>query len=363
MSITTHDKYKRLDSDFYLYTTAMNNELNEKNYLLSPKGLLVQTGRAKAMAYEYDRLAVPPFRRLLRLKEHDRYIFGNSRVQIELSLADYGYACAVCASVADMENRTEKTTVLTAPLSPGGLELQATPDWGDVIFRAGGDASIDFSKSTGRRYIRGRIERFDDVRSLYVNVVLDEPQSEQFCTAEGRAEDPECFRLCHKIMNMTASGTAVYGADTYTLSSADSIGCLDWERAVFPSGAKYSWYCAQGCFNDVPFSFSLSSQGELLEPCCNAVIYDGTVYDPGAVRVYQKHDNHEGELDVRSSNGRLELSFTPIVSRNATTELLRLPIAGSSLTYGLWNGRIKVGSKVIILRDVMGFAEKGGFRW
>ncbi len=342
----------------------MNNEPREKSYLLSPKGLLIQSGRAREMAYEYDRLAVPAFRRFFRLKERDRYIFGNSQVRIEISLADYGYAGVVCASVVNLETKTEKTTVLTTPLSLGCLELQSSPDRGDVIFRAGNVASIDFSKSTGKRYIRGRIERFDDVRSLYINVILEEPESEQFCAAEGRSGEPECFRLTHRAMNMTASGTVVYGADTYTLSAADSLGCLDWERAVLSPKGESSWFSAQGVSDSIPFSFSFSGQKDLLRPDVNAVIYDGTVYNPGDIKVYQGRDKHEGELTLHGTNGRLELKFTPIIDREAIPEILRIPFAHSKLTYGTWNGKIKVGSsKSIDVRDVIGFAEMNSFRW
>jgi len=343
----------------------MNNEQREKSYLLSPKGLLLQSGRAREMAYEYDRLAVPPIRRFLRLKEHDRYIFGNSRVQIELSLADYGYAGVVCASVVNLENHTEKTTVLTTPLSLGRLELKSSPDRGDVIFRGGNEASMDFSRSTGKRYIRGRVERFDDVRSLYINITLEDPVSEEFCSAEGRVGEPECFRLCHKVMNMTASGTVVYGADTFTLSAADSIGCLDWERAVLTQKGEYSWYCAQGATPDgTPFSFTFSSQKDVLRPDVNAVIYDGTVYNPGEIKVYQGKDKHEGELNVRSATGKLELSFTPIITRQALPQFLNFPFACSDLTYGTWNGKIKIGSsKTVEVKNVLGFSEMGSFRW
>jgi len=341
-----------------------NSEQKAKSYLLTQTGLLMQSGRAKEMLYEYDRLAVPPVRRFLRLKERDRYIFGNSQVQIELSLADYGYAGVVCASVVNLETGSEKTTVLTTPLTLGSLELKASPNWGDVIFRAKGEASFDFGKSTGKRHIRGRVERFDDVRSLYVNIVLEEPQSEQFCCAEGQIAQPECFCLSHKIMNMTASGTVVYGADTYSLQAEDSFACLDWERAVMPKYGESSWCCAQGMSDGVPAAFSFSGQKDLLRPNVNAVFYDGEVYDPGEIKIYPGQDKHEGELTLKSVSGKLELTFKPLVTRYAEPKLLWIPFAHSELTYGVWNGRIKLGrNKSVEIKDMTGFAENASFRW
>ena len=156
----------------------MNNNIAEKDFLLSPKRLLVQSaGLSQEMIYDYDRNAVPPLRRFARLKEHDRYIFGNSSVLVELELCESGYAGILTASVINLDTGFAKTTVLTTPLSFGKIELPESPLRGDVIFRAGGEASLDFSISTDKRYVRARIERFDDVRSLYVNITLEEPVS------------------------------------------------------------------------------------------------------------------------------------------------------------------------------------------
>lgn len=341
-----------------------NNDQREKSYLLSHTGLLIQSGRAKEMAFEYDRRAVPSVRRFLRLKEHDRYLFGDDKVRVEIMLADYGYAGVVLASVVDFEKHTEKTTVLTTPLSLGSLELPATPEWGDVIFRSGA-ASIDFSRSTGKRYIRGRIERFDDVRSLYVNVVLEQRGWDEFCSAQGRIGEPECFRLEHKIMDMNASGTVVYGADTYNLLASDSFACLDWQRAVLAPKGESCWFSAQGLSSDqTPFAFSFSGQRDMLCPDVNTVIYDGTAYNPGDIKIYQGKEKNEGKTILRSTNGRLELTFTPVTARRAQPGFWKLGFAHSELTYGRWNGRIKVGSnKQIDVKNVLGIAENQSFRW
>lgn len=341
----------------------MNNNSSEKNYLLSPKGLLIQSGRSRQMIYEYDRLAIPPLRRLMRLKERDRYIFGNSKVQIMLSLADYGYIGMVTSAVFNLEERTKKTTVNIIPLSFGITDLPASPEWGDVILRSGGEGSLDFSKASGKRYIRGRIERFDDVRSLYVNMTAEEPETDAVCSVIGNSAEPESFRMTYKKMAMPVSGSVVYGADTFNLSAEDSFCTLDWERSVLSKGTSSRWLMGQGALEEggtVAFSFSVCPSSKKLTD--NAVFVNGELYDTGEVRL-SRNDN-DGTFRLHSPANRIDLIFRPALSCKADAELMRFSLYESELTCGEWNGTIKLGSgKVVEVRNVIGFAEKNHFRW
>lgn len=339
----------------------MNNN-SEKNFLLSPKGLLIQSGRTKQMVYEYDRLAIPPLRRLTRLKERDRYVFGNSRVQVIISLADYGYIGMVTTSVFNLEERTKKTTVNIIPLSFGITDLPASPEWGDVVLRSG-EASLDFSKASGKRYIRGRVERFDDVRSLYVNMTAEETQSDAVCSVVGNSAEPETFRMTYKKMAMPASGTVVYGADTFNLSAENCFCTLDWERSVLSKGTSSRWMMGQGAIEEggtVAFSFSACPSSKKLTD--NAVFINGELYDPGDIKL-TRNDN-DGTLRLHSPANRIDLVFTPLLSGRADAEFMRFSLYESELTCGEWNGTIKLGTgKAIEINHVIGFAEKNHFRW
>ena len=340
----------------------MNNNSVEKNFLLSPKGLLIQSGRTKQMVYEYDRLAIPPLRRLMRLKERDRYIFGNSKVQIIMSIADYGYIGMVTSAVFNLEERTKKITVNLIPLSLGQTDLPASPEWGDIVFRSG-EASFDFSKASGKRYIRGRVERFDDVRSLYVNMTAEEPEADAVCSVIGNSAEPESFRMTYKKMAMPVSGSVVYGADTFNLSAEDSFCSLDWERSVLSKGVSCRWMMGQGAIEEggtVGFSFSTCPSSK--RPADNAVFINGELYDPGEVRI-TRNDN-DGTFRVHSPANRIDLIFTPLLSGRADAELMRFSLYESELTCGEWNGSIKLGSgKALEISHVIGFSEKNHFRW
>ena len=344
----------------------MNNEnIAEKNYLLSPKGLLIQpTGRSREMIYDYDRRAVPPMRRLTQLKEHDRYIVCNSHVMVELELAELGYAGALTASVVDLDTGTAHTAVLTNPLSFGTIELPPSPLRGDVIFRAGEEASADFSISTDKRYVRARIDRFDDVRSLYVNVTLEQPLTDAFCSLDSFTNEPECFRMGHRILSMPASGSVVYGADKFAFSAADSFGCLEWERAVLPRGSECCWYFMQGAVDGAPVTLTFASHSDFQRPDINAVAAGGTLFDPGEVRVIRSRDDEDDSVRLRSENGRIDLEFTPAASTVIIPAALKFALGRGERVFGTWSGVIRPGNgKPAEIEKMAGFIEKRRYRW
>ncbi len=342
-----------------------NNEIAEKNYLLSPKGLLIQpSARSRMMIYDYDRNAVPLPRRLFKLKERDRYVFGNSRVLVELELAELGYAGTLSASVFDFETGFSHSAVLTTPFSFGKIELPASPIRGDVNFRAGEEASLDFSISTNKRYIRARIEHFNEVRSLYVNITLEQPQSEALCSLDSFQNEPECFRMGYKSVCLPASGSVVYGADTYTFSSSDSFGCQDWERSVLPLSSECGWYFMEGTVDDTPLALSFASHSDLQKPDINAVIYGGVLYDPGDVRVISSRDSDDESIRLRSENSRVDVVFTPIASTRLCPKTMRIRLGSGSRVFGVWNGTVRLGNgKPLEVSDMPGFIEKTAYRW
>lgn len=341
------------------------NNIAEKNFLLSPKGLLIQpAGLSQGMIYDYDRNAVPPLRRFARLKEHDRYIFGNSSVLVELELCESGYAGILTASVVNLDSGFAKTTVLTSPLSFGKIELPESPLRGDVIFRAGEEASLDFSISTGKRYVRARIDRFDDVRSLYVNITLEESKADSCCSLSSFSSDPECFSLNCRRVCLPASGSVVYGADTFNFSPADSFGCLDWERAVLPKSPSCCWYFMQGSAEGVPLSLSFSSVSDEQRPDVNGVIYDGVLYDPGDVRLIIGSDSEDGSLRLRSVNSRVDVVFTPAASSFCEPKAARFSLGTSERIFGRWSGTVRLGNgKPVEVSEMAGFIEKRRYRW
>ena len=341
------------------------NNIAEKDFLLSPKGLLIQpAGLSQEMIYDYDRNAVPAMRRFARLKEHDRYIFGNFSVLVELELCESGYAGILTASVINLETGSAKTTVLTTPLSFGKIELPESPLKGDVIFRAGEEASLDFSISTGKRYVRARIDRFDDVRSLYVNITLEQSASDSLCSLASFGSEPECFSLNCRRVCLPASGSVVYGADTFSFSPDDSFGCLDWERAVLPKSPSCCWYFTQGRVDGVPLALSFSSASDDQRPDINGVIYDGVLYDPGDVRLIIGSDSEDGSFRLRSVNSRVDIAFTPAASSFCEPKAARFSLGTSERIFGRWSGTVRLGNgKPLEVNGLPGFVEKRRYRW
>lgn len=315
-------------------------EIIESGELLGPSGQPLHKGWSRSMLLSYHRSEVPAWRRLFRLKEWDTCVFGNDDLQVCITIADCGYAGAVTVSVVSLLRRTEMTRTVILPLTFGGMEMTETPDYGDIIFRGKG-LSLDLARSPGKRYIRFRMEHFDDVKPLYVNVNLTQSEGDSLCTAAAYPETAGGFCLSQRLLAMPASGVVVYGADRFELESG-CMGSYYWGRGVLPRSTSRQWL--MGCGNIAGRRIGICVGDDAGFVCVDG---KGTRFAPTSIRGIQGlRESNDPSMPVvlRSTDDALNLTLEGAVRCSQSRGLPLLVSVERGLTFGRCSGSVLLDS-------------------
>ena len=157
---------------------------------------------------------------------------------------------------------------------------------------------------------------------------------------------------------MRASGTVTYKGKTYTLNSDVDFAGLDWGRGVWTKDNYWYWGSGSGQINGVPFGFNLGyGFGNTTAASENVIFYDGKANKFDDV-VFNISDNYTDPWTIKSSDGRFDMDFTPIIDRNALIDV-KVIVTDQHQVFGKMNGTAVLddGTK-IELRDFICFAEK-----
>lgn len=219
----------------------MMKEIKTGGELLDGTGMLLHKGWARSPLLDYRRELVPVWRRLLRLREWEICTAGDEHVQLAVTVADLGFSGVVSINVADLDRGAVHTFRRVIPLTFGDMELPGMGG-GDVMIREK-DLAVDLTRSPGRRFVRIRCERFDDVKSLYVSLELACTGGDSLCTAIAYPETAGGFCYTDRILAMPAAGTIVYGADRWELTAFSPTDAADGVV-----GGTGGWGCCyRGC--------------------------------------------------------------------------------------------------------------------
>ena len=317
----------------------MMKEITEGGELLDGKGLVRQKGWSKRALLDYSREDVPAWRRLFRLKEWDTCVVGDDSVRLMITIADGGYAGVVSATVVDLERGTEHTCNRLIPFTFGSMELPRSLDGGDIMFRAKG-VSLDISRSPGRRYVRFRMEDFDDVRPLYVNISMEQQQGDDLYTSVGYPEMVGGFCITCRRQAMPAEGTVVYGADRYELSQGESFADIYWGRGVLPRRSARVWMMASGLVDGRRVSICTGEDAGF-------VCVDGTGSRIETVSVQGLSNMREkGDIALpigfRGADHSMELSLEGTQCHRDNRQLFSLIGIERRLVFGVCSGKVRL---------------------
>lgn len=309
----------------------------------------ITCGWARSEMLTFNHYDLPPFTTIMRLRERESIVFGSERVLLSVSVQDYGFCGAVCVTVIDFAERRERSTTKILPFSMGHLELPKTAESGDVLYRSD-DLSLDFLRAPGKRYIRLRVDHFDDVRQLYANVVLEDAPGDAAFSIAPLGKKSKRFLLRHGMYSFAASGQIVLGADVYELLPEETTGWLERERSDGGSMTKHSRLTVSGRCGEETFALCVSDGGVFAAE--NTVIIGGR-----AQRLENaKLEREDGVWYVSTPDGRMQL-YVPVVG----SRLERMSMFGLSSErqreYGLAFGEMTVCGERRVLTDALGCGE------
>ncbi len=289
-------------------------EITREGSLPDSRFIPMKCCRASREILTYNRHNITPPMTLKKLRGRDCMVMGNSQITLSISVLDYGFCGAVCITLVDNPENRERSQTKLYPFTLGNVGLPVSSQTDDLMYRSEG-VSIDFLRAPGKWYVRAYFERFDDVRSLYVNVAVEDMRSESAFSAVPAGKKGKNFLLRSGMYAMPATGKIVLGADVYELAAESSIGWLERERSDTGKIDEHSRLSVSGFCGDKRFGLCASDGGVFATE--NALVFDGRTYRPDDMTIQRE----EGIWNISTPDGHIQLYLPVIAGR---TECIKL---------------------------------------
>ena len=330
--------------------TAVITEITREGSLPDSRLLPMKCSRASREMLTYNRHNINPPMTLLKLRGRDSLVIGSNRITLSISVLDYGFCGAVSVTLVDNPENRERSQTKLYPFTLGSVGLPVSSQTDDLMFRSEG-VSIDFLRAPGKWYVRAYFERFDDVRSLYVNASVDDMGSESAFSAVPVGKKGKNFLLRSGMYAMPSSGKVVLGADVYELSTESAIGWLERERSDTGKIAEHSRLSVSGFCGDIRFGLCVSDSGVFRTE--NALIFNDKTYRPEDMTIQRE----EGTWYVSTPDEHIQLYLTVNAERTECIKLGKLR-AERHREYGQCLGELHMFGQRHVVSFAMGCGER-----
>ncbi len=341
----------------------MEHEVTSKQLLLDNSGHIQEPGWARTPVWSYNRenIKAPWFRR----KEWDYYLFTTDTFAVAFTISDLGYIGLLSVSYIDLVNAVEHTESELIMLPRGkkfGLGSSVADAHASCKTKR---LEMSFDNTASGRHIKCIFKDFNkaDGTSFKADLSIKKPDMEAIYIATPWKEKPTAFYYNCKMNCLTAEGTIEYGNIKHTVTHETCSGVLDWGRGVWTYDNTWFWGTGSGFIKGEPFGINLgygfSDRSSASE---NGIYYKGRIHKledvtfdipttPDGKRDYLK------EWTVNSSDGRLKLTFTPILDRNAFMDF-KVIISDQHRVFGRLNGSfVTDGEEPVEIKDFVSALE------
>lgn len=343
-----------------------NHEITSVHPLLDERGILAEAGYSKRELLTYNRFAIKanPW----RIKEWDYYLISNNEFAVALTIADNSYMGLISASLLDFKKPSQLTTSIMT-LAPGGkMKLPSSSKSGDAVFR-NKRVKAEFYNDGSKRQLNFKMKKFHQTDDLFVELELFDEPEESMVIATPFKEDKKAFYYNQKINPIRAKGKVLFAGHEYLFDPADSFAVLDWGRGVWTYKNTWYWGSASGLIDGVPFGFNIGyGFGDTTAATENMLFYQGRAHklDDVNFQIPINKENSEEYMKpwtFHSSDGRFEMTFHPIIDRYAYSSVLFIS-SNQHQVFGRFSGKVILDDgKEIIVKDLLGFAEKVSNKW
>jgi hypothetical protein len=344
----------------------MQTELTQPGPLLQPDGRLAQIGWSRQPLLDCNLesarfYALRPLQHF-RIKRWDYYAVFTPRRFFSATIADLGYAGNIFVYTLDFETGDLHEEGLVIPLGKG-IELPRNSTEGDSHFEDK-RVSLDFSLHTDHRHLSVSWPDFHQGRGITAEIDLGTPpgyESMVIVIPIGKKR----FYYNRKINCLPANGTLQYGDIHEELKPDESLGSLDWGRGVWEYQSFWNWASASGFLPDgrtLGLNLGLGF-GDLSAATENTFILDNRIHKLDQVKFDYISGDYMHPWHFSDNQGRLDLTFTPFKDRLAQTNLGVITSAVHQM-FGRYNGHATTeAGDVILIKDLIGFAEEHHAKW
>ncbi|CAA0094868.1 Uncharacterised protein [Halioglobus japonicus] len=340
----------------------MQNRITQRGDLLDENGVLKHAGWAKSLLLDYDRAAIRASK--FKIKEWDYYCILTERHGVAFTIADNSYMSLIAVTVFDFDNAREISNSVMLPFTMGSLHMPSSSESGDILFE-NKKVSLKFLRQKESRKIEIDYVDFCDKKRLTGSIVLQQPDAlESMVIATPFPKNKLAFYYNQKINCMPAQGELRFGDKTLSFSPDTSFAVLDWGRGVWTYSNTWYWGSASGEINGKSFGFNIGyGFGDTSKASENMLFHEGKAHKIDRVEFHIPEDDFLKPWKFSSNDARFEMDFTPIIDRHSNANLVLIKSTQHQV-FGRFSGRAQLDSgEDIIVKDLLGFAEKVYNRW
>ena len=346
----------------------MQNEITTPKELLDVRGHITEEGYARLPHWRYRRRAVKaPW---WRVKEWDYYAVINqeSGFGVTITTSDLGYAGLFALCLLDLkEGRWEQVDTLTV-MPAGRTGFAETADEDNRILFRDKKLLLDLQRQGDKRVLKFASEAFSSFCDGPVSGEVElyqPPHKPRMAIATSWQEKRTAFYYNQKINCMPATGVVKSGSREERFEPTTSFGVLDWGRGHWTYKNRWFWASASAALpGGVPFGFNLGYGFSDRSPASeNMLFYHGIPHKLGDLVFHFDERDYMKPWEMKDSEGRVDLQFTPRLDRYGNTDLLIIKSLQHQV-FGYYHGTVVLddGSKVII-ENIPGFAKDVYNRW
>lgn len=346
----------------------MQNEITKREKLLDANGNIAHAGFAKKLLWDYSRDDIKASK--MRIKEWDYYYIGNRDYGLALTISDSGYVSCLSVSILEFgENPLQMNDSELGVLPLGKMNLPPTSESGNIRSKVG-TANMNFDNDGKIRHLYGVYDNFCNTKkALKFDVTLSDFPEESMVIATPFDKDKH-FYYNQKINCMRANGYFEFDGKQYTLSDENgALGTLDWGRGVWTYDNTWYWGSGSMYLEDGSrFGFNIGyGFGNTSAASENMLFYNGKSHKLEDIAFNIPMENGEYKYTepwtFTSSDGRFEMSFKPIIDRQAPLDIKLICMLPHQV-FGLLSGKaILDDGTEIVISDRLVFAERVHNKW
>ena len=246
----------------------------------------------------------------------------------------------------------------------GTFNMPSTSKAGDIVF-ASKQISLNYIREKESRTIEIDYKNFFENESLTGTIVLKQPDAlESMVIATPFPKNKKAFYYNQKINCMPAEGELRLGSKTLTFSPDSSFGVLDWGRGVWTYSNTWYWGSASGKIDGKSFGFNIGyGFGDTSKASENMIFHEGKAHKIDRVEFHIPKGDFLKPWKFSSNDSRFKMDFMPILDRYSNANIILIKSTQHQV-FGVFSGKVLLDSgEEIIVKDLLGFAEKVSNRW
>lgn len=346
----------------------MQKEITERQKLLDENGNIKNPGFAKKLLWDYSRADIKAGK--MRIKEWDYYYIGTQEYGLCLTISDAGYVSCLSISLLKFTGEPMQMNDSEIGFFPlGKLNLPPTSEQGNISAKVG-TADMTFNNDGKSRHLFGTYKNYcNSGKTLTFDVILDEIPEESMVIATPFNKDKH-FYYNQKINCMRAKGYVKFDNINWSFSSDNNaLGTLDWGRGVWTYDNTWYWGSGQMVLDDnSTFGFNIGyGFGDTSAASENMLFYNGKAHKMDDIKFNIPMNGDEylymQPWTFTSSDGRFEMTFKPIIDRQAPLDI-KLMCMLPHQVFGLLSGSAILDDNTVInVTDKLVFAERVHNKW